>query len=53
MTLGVNGKEVCVSRPKYDSDNIVGMSGCNLAVPVKRGDYVTMSSVYDLKSHSL
>jgi hypothetical protein len=53
MTLEVNGKEVCVSRPTYENEQIVGMSGCNLAVPIKRGDFVTMSSVYDLKRHAL
>jgi hypothetical protein len=53
MTLGLNGKEICVSKPRYENEQIVGMSGCNLAVPVKRGDYVTMSSTYDLKSHTL
>jgi hypothetical protein len=52
MVLSVNDKEVCHSKAKYDErGNIVDMGSCNLVLPVKRGDWMSMESVYDLAAH--
>lgn len=53
MTLNVNGKEVCQSAPIYEQGRISGMEFCELKVPLKVGDTVSMSSVYDLSKHPL
>ena len=53
MILEVNHKKVYKSKPMYDKDQIVGMTNCNLAIAVKKGDKLTMKSVYDLVKHPL
>jgi hypothetical protein len=53
MELAVNGKDVCISKARYNMGIISGMSFCDTAIPVKRGDYVTMRSVYDLVKYPL
>lgn len=52
MVLSINDKEVCHSKATYDDrGNIVDMGSCNLVLPVKRGDWMSMKSVYDLAAH--
>jgi len=56
MVLTVNGKTACVSSAKYitvggKQDMI--MSICPAVIPVKKGDYITVSSTYDLSKHKL
>jgi hypothetical protein len=54
MELFVNDKEVCVSRARYTADGVIsGMSFCDTEIPVKKGDYLSMKSVYDLTKHPL
>ncbi|KAF2674468.1 hypothetical protein BT63DRAFT_474211 [Microthyrium microscopicum] len=57
MILLINDKEVCVSAPIYTKANgfesIAGMPSCPEAIPVKKGDTLTMKSVYDLAKHPL
>ena len=54
MELYLNDKELCVSKPRYGEDGVIaGMSFCDKVVPVKKGDWITMSSVYDLTKHPL
>jgi hypothetical protein len=54
MELAVNGKDVCISKARYNSNGVIsGMSFCDTAIPVKKGDYVTMRSVYDLVKYPL
>jgi len=59
MILYINGKEVCTSMPIYQSNGVgnetvlTGMSICDDAIKVKRGDFLTMKSVYDLSKHPL
>jgi Stress up-regulated Nod 19 len=53
MKLSLNDQEICVSKATYDdAGNIVSMSDCTLGLPIKRGDYLSMESVYDLKKHA-
>lgn len=53
MVLAINDKEVCVSRAEYGetSSVISGMSQCLDPIQVSEGDYLTMTSIYDLKAH--
>jgi len=59
MVLYINGKEVCTSNAVYGKggestgDTITNMSNCEKNIPVKKGDVLTMNSVYDLKTHPL
>ncbi|KAF2430764.1 hypothetical protein EJ08DRAFT_696976 [Tothia fuscella] len=53
MELSVNGKEACISKARYKDGVIAGMSFCDTAIPVKKGDYVTIRSVYDLVKYPL
>jgi hypothetical protein len=54
MELYLNDKELCVSKPRYGEDGVIaGMSFCDKVIPVKKGDWITMSSVYDLTKHPL
>jgi hypothetical protein len=59
MTMLINGKEVCESLPTYSAggsanqQTITGMSSCLEAIPVKKGDIMTMRSVYDLAKHPM
>ena len=48
IELYVDDKDICVSKARYNTDGIImGMSFCDTVIPVKRGDYITMPSVYD------
>jgi hypothetical protein len=59
MILYVNGNEVCTSKPIYETNGIgnetvlTGMTVCPAPVKVKKGDFLTMKSVYDLAKHPL
>jgi hypothetical protein len=61
MVLIVNDKEVCASNAMYEkagsgaSNNEVmtQMSKCENSIPIKKGDVLTLKSVYDLKTHPM
>lgn len=59
MVLYVNEQEVCTSSPIYQASGVgnetvlTGMTQCNKAVPLKKGDYISMRSTYDLSRHPL
>jgi len=54
MTMKINGKLVCTSLPKYDSKGVITqMSLCPTPIQVKKGDKVTIASMYDTKQHAL
>ncbi|KAF1817145.1 hypothetical protein P152DRAFT_9558 [Eremomyces bilateralis CBS 781.70] len=65
MILLVNDKEVCTSKATYGGasgtmelngekwETISNMTRCAEPIPVKKGDYITMTAVYDLKLHPL
>jgi hypothetical protein len=54
MDLAVNDKIVCTSLPEYDTLGVITtMSLCPKPIPVKKGDYLTVSSKYDLSQHKL
>ena len=58
MVLFINGKEVCTSRAVYgkggdnNAETIQEMTACPV-IAFKKGDIVTMNSVYDLSQHPL
>jgi len=52
--LMVNGKSACTSLPTYNSKNVIThMSLCPKPIQLKKGDVVTISSLYDLSKHKL
>jgi len=59
MILKINGKVMCESKAVYGKggdiagEKILYMSFCGQNFPLKKGDVVTMTSVYDLKTHPL
>jgi len=54
MLLKVNDKLVCESMAEYDDQGYIkSMSLCPNPIPIKKGDKVSMASVYDVKKHPL
>jgi hypothetical protein len=53
MVLNLNGEEICTSNATYDKAIISGMSICDRRVKVKRGDFLSMKSVYDVAKHPM
>lgn len=60
MHLSINSKYVCSSRATYgaaiaggSTGTITGMSQCAGPIPVKKGDYMTMTTEYNLPAHPL
>lgn len=59
MVLQVNGQDVCVSNAIYGKggannyETITTMSACPEGIVLKRGDYMSLKSIYDLKTHPL
>jgi hypothetical protein len=54
MELSLNDKVICTSDATYDKLGVItSMSTCSPMLPVKRGDYISMRSVYDLKAHPM
>lgn len=53
MVMSVNDKDVCTSVPKYEGEVISTMSLCPEPIPLKKGDFLTVRSVYDLTKHPL
>ena len=52
MELFLNDKEICVSRPRYTADGVIsGMSVCDTAIPVKKGDKIVLETKFDEISH--
>jgi len=54
MILIINDKEVCTSIPKYNDVNVItSMSLCPEAIPLQKGDNMSVRAIYDLKKHDL
>jgi hypothetical protein len=54
MVLIINDKEVCTSVPKYNDANVItAMSLCPEAIPLKKGDTMSVRAIYNLKKHGL
>jgi Stress up-regulated Nod 19 len=54
MLLNVNGRTICTSLPKYNNNGVITtMSLCPEPIPLSSGQYVTISSEYDLTKHKL
>lgn len=54
MDLAVNGKVICTSVPEYNKEGVITtMTLCPDPIPVKKGDYLTVSSKYDISVHKL
>ena len=54
MTMTLNGKEICTSNAEYNKENgISGMSPCDQPIKVKKGDLISMKSVYDITKHPM
>lgn len=53
MILTVNNKTVCESFPEYKDKRLWSMSACSGPVDVKKGDWLTLASVYDVPKHPL
>ena len=62
IVLYLNNKPICTSKATYGGvatavatgskwETISKMSDCTTPIPVKRGDYVKMMSVYDTAKH--
>jgi len=52
--LMVNGKTACTSLPTYDNKGVIThMTLCPKPISVKKGDVITISSLYDLSKHKL
>jgi hypothetical protein len=53
MLLAVNDKVVCESLPEYKGKELWSMTACSGPIDVKKGDYITLTSVYDVPKHPL
>jgi hypothetical protein len=54
VVLTLNGKDVCVSTPTYNSEGIISsMSICPKPIPLKKGDTFSLRGTYDLTKHEL
>lgn len=54
VELAVNGKVQCVSEATYDANGVIStMSLCPQPIQLKKGDYMTVTSVYNLPKHPL
>jgi hypothetical protein len=54
MTMKINNKLVCTSVPTYDAKGVITqMSLCPTPIQVKKGDKVTIASMYNTKAHAL
>jgi hypothetical protein len=64
MSVLLNGKNICVSKAEYGTSysasktaskwtTISRMTDCVKAIPVKRGDVVTLEAAYDTVKHPL
>src|ERR1700722_13913971 len=53
MVMYLNNKEICMSKPTYEKETITGMNDCTQPIKVKKGDELTMKSVYDITKHPM
>lgn len=53
MILAVNDKPVCESLPQYKDGKLWSMTACGKPVDVKKGDWITLTSIYDVTKHPL
>lgn len=61
MYMLINDEFVCASEAVYGGQDpasvsekgasITSMTPCNVPIPVKKGDWLSMAAEYDLKSH--
>jgi len=53
MVLYVNGKEACVSKPTYDSKNVITNMGLCPEIQLQQGNTIKIESFYNTKAHPL
>ena len=53
MILSVNNKTVCVSNSVYKGRELWSMTPCGEPYEVKKGDWITLTSIYDVPKHPL
>lgn len=53
MVLYLNGEEICTSNAKYEKGLIQATTPCDRQIKVKRGDFMSMKSVYDVKKYPM
>jgi hypothetical protein len=54
MEMNLNGRTVCTSLPDYNAKGVItNMTLCPDQIPVKAGQYMTISSEYNLAKHPL
>jgi hypothetical protein len=54
MVLNLNGEEICTSDAEYDKNGFIsGTTPCDRKVKVKKGDFMSMKSIYDVAKHPM
>jgi hypothetical protein len=54
MVLSLNGQEICTSNATYGNNGIIsGTTPCGGEIKVKKGDFMSMKSVYDIVKHPM
>jgi hypothetical protein len=53
MILAVNNKTVCRSEPVYKGRELWSMTACGDPYEVKKGDWITLTSIYDIPKHPM
>jgi hypothetical protein len=53
MVMYLNDQEVCMSVPTYEAERITAMASCDKPIKVKKGDAITIKSVYDITKHPM
>jgi hypothetical protein len=54
MVMKLNDRVVCTANPTYNAAGVItNMSLCPQSIPLKKGDYLTLESVYDLTKYKL
>jgi hypothetical protein len=54
MVLSLNGQEICTSNATYSNNGFIsGTTPCGGEIKVKKGDFVSMKSVYDIVKHPM
>jgi hypothetical protein len=53
MVMYLNDKEICASKPTYEAELITDMEVCDKPIKVKKGDAITLKSIYDITKHPM
>jgi hypothetical protein len=53
MFLSVNDKVVCESKPVYKGKELWSMTSCGDPIDVQKGDWLTLTSIYDIPKHPM